>query len=107
MIGNIVKVIVDRPLGTFHPKHKDIFYTVNYGYIPGIITADGEEQEAYILGVDEPVKEFVGKVIAVIHRFDDVEEKWIVAPEGVSFTTEEIHRQVAFQERYFYTEIRM
>ena len=25
MIGNKVKVIIDRPLGTFHPKHKDIF----------------------------------------------------------------------------------
>ena len=56
MIGNIVRVIVDRPLGSRHPKHKDIIYTVNYGYIPGVIAPDGEEQDAYILGVNEPIR---------------------------------------------------
>ena len=107
MIGSTVRVIVDRPLGTFHPKHKDICYSVNYGYIPDVLAPDGEEQDAYILGVNKPVKEFVGKVIAIIHRFDDVEDKWVVAPEGASFTKDEIMRQVAFQEQYFRTEIRM
>ena len=107
MIGEIVKVIVDRPLGTFHPNHNDIYYTVNYGYIPGILAPDGEEQDAYILGVNQPVKEFTGKVIAIIHRFDDAEEKWVVAPEDISFTKDEIMGQVDFQERYFHTEIRM
>lgn len=107
MLGNIVKVIVDRPLGTYHPKHKDIYYSVNYGYVQGIIAPDGEEQDAYILGVSEPVEEFVGRVIAIIHRFDDVEEKWVVAPEGVSFTKDEIMKQVEFQEQYFHVEIIM
>ncbi len=96
MIGSIVKVIVDRPLGTYHPEHKDIYYSVNYGYIPDIVALDGEEQDAYILGVDEPIKEFVGKVIAIIHRIDDVEDKWVVVPENISFTKDEIIRQVAF-----------
>lgn len=107
MLGNIVKVIVDRPLGTYHPIHKDIYYSVNYGYVQGIIAPDGEEQDAYILGVNEPVEEFVGRVIAIIHRFDDVEEKWVVAPEGVPFTKDEIMRQVEFQEQYFHVEIIM
>ena len=107
MIGSIVKVIVDRPLGSYHPKHKDIYYSVNYGYIPGMIAPDGEEQDAYILGTNEPVKEFFGRVIAIIHRLDDVEDKWVVAPENASFTKEEIKAQVAFQEQYFQTEIRI
>ena len=107
MIGSIVKVIVDRPLGSVHPKHRDIYYAVNYGYVPGIIAPDGEEQDAYILGVDEPVSEFEGKVIAIIHRLDDVEDKWVVAPENTSFTKEEIMAQTAFQEQYFQTEIWM
>ena len=107
MIGNIVKVIVDRPLGSHHPKYKNMIYTVNYGYVPGIIAADGEEQDAYILGVNEPITEFTGKVIAVIHRFDDVEEKLIVVPNDASLTKEEIMRQVDFQERFFKIEIRM
>jgi inorganic pyrophosphatase len=107
MLGQTVKVIVDRALGTFHPNHKEIFYTVNYGYIPGIIAPDGEEQDAYILGVNEPVTEFTGKVIAIIHRLDDVEDKWVVAPEDMSFTADEILEKVSFQERFFRTEIEM
>ena len=107
MLGKIVKVIVDRPLGTHHPKHKDIYYSVNYGYIEGVMATDGEEQDAYILGINEPIKEFSGKVIAIIHRFDDTEEKWVVVPEGASFSKDEIMQQVNFQERFFKTEIRM
>ena len=107
MIGKKVKVIIDRPLGTYHPKHKDIFYSVNYGYIEGIIAPDGEEQDAYVLGVSEPVSEFTGKIIAIIKRLDDVEEKWVVAPENMTFTKDEIMKQVEFQEKYFKTEICM
>lgn len=107
MLGKIVTVTVDRPLGTYHPKHRDIYYPINYGYIEGIVAPDGEEQDAYILGVDEPVEQFTGKVIAIIHRFNDVEEKWVVAPEGQVFSKEEIWEQVKFQEQYFESEIRM
>lgn len=107
MIGSVVRVVVDRPLGTFHPKHKDIYYSVNYGYIPGVPAPDGEEQDAYILGIHQPVAEFIGRVIAIIHRFDDVEEKWVVAPENVCFTKDEIMKQISFQEQYFCTEVRM
>ena len=84
-----------------------MYYPINYGYVEGIIAADGEEQDAYILGVDEPVVEFVGKIIAIIHRFDDVEEKWVVAPENAMFSKEEIVEMVRFQEQYFQTEVRM
>ena len=107
MIGKMVNVVVDRPLGSRHPKHEDIVYPVNYGYIPGIMAPDGEEQDAYILGVDQPVEVFAGKVIAIIHRFDDVEEKWVVAPIDSICTKEEIMEQVAFQEQYFQIQIRM
>lgn len=60
-------------------------YPINYGYIEGIIAPDGEEQDAYIIGVDEPVKEFVGRIIAIIHRNNDIEEKWVVAPQNMLF----------------------
>ena len=107
MIGSIVKVVVDRPMGTYHPKHGDIFYPINYGYVPGVMASDGKEQDAYIIGVNEPVNEFEGKVIAIIHRFDDVEDKWVVAPIDRSFTEKQIMEQVSFQEQYFHTEVRM
>ena len=101
MIGKFVKVIIDRPIGSHHPNHREIIYPVNYGYIEGVMAADGEEQDAYVLGVHTAVKEFTGRVIAVIHRYDDVEEKWVVAPDGMNFTEEEIREQVNFQEQYF------
>lgn len=85
MVGDIVKVVVDRPLGSYHPKHKDMYYPINYGYIEGIIAPDGEEQDAYIIGVDEPVKEFAGRIIAIIHRNNDIEGKWVVAPQNMLF----------------------
>ena len=105
MIGRMVKVVIDRPLGSYHPKHKDIYYPVNYGYVEGVIAPDGEEQDAYVLGVDFPLKEFVGKIIAIIHRLDDVEDKWVVAPVNTTFTVEEIFDQVKFQEKFFKTKI--
>lgn len=107
IIGQTVKVIVDRPLGSYHPQHKDIYYPINYGYVEGILAPDGEEQDAYILGVDVAIKEFTGNIIAVIHRNDDIEEKWLVAPEGVLYTKEEILESVKFQEQYFQSEIQM
>ena len=104
LMGKHVHVVIDRPIGY---QHGEIIYPINYGYIPGMIAGDGEEQDAYILGVHEPVEEFVGRVIAIIHRFDDIEEKWVVAPENVFLTKDEIMKQVAFQEQYFHIEIRL
>lgn len=101
MIGTIVKVTIDRPLGSHHPRYRDIIYPINYGYIAGTMAADGEEQDAYVLGVNTAVKEFIGKVIAIIHRYDDIEEKLVVAPDGIDFSDEEIAKQVHFQEQYF------
>lgn len=105
MIGEVVKVIVDRPLGSHHPVHKDIFYSINYGYIEGVFAFDKEEQDAYILGVSEPIKEFVGVVIAIVVRRNDVESKWVVAPVGMNFSKEEISDMIRFQEKYFQSEI--
>ena len=105
MIGKIIEVTVDRPLGSVHPRYKELRYPVNYGYVKGIIGGDGEEQDVYILGVDCPVSSFVGRVVAVIHRLNDTEDKWVVAPEGISFAKDDIARLVEFQEKYFDIEI--
>ncbi len=102
-----VTVTVDRPLGAVHPSHADIRYPVNYGYIKGLTAGDGEAQDAYILGVSAPLCAFTGRRVAVIHRRDDEEDKWVVAPDGMLFTEKEIRNQTAFQERYFDTWIEM
>ena len=105
MSGSIVTVNVDRPLGSRHPKYPDLYYSVNYGYIEGTMAADGEEEDAYILGVNEPVNCFTGRVIAIIHRKNDNKHKWVVAPDGVTFTEEEILTMTHFQEQYFQSSV--
>lgn len=96
-----VTVKIDRPLGSYHPKHKDLYYPINYGYVEGVIAGDGEEQDAYILGVNEPLETFTGNIIAVIHRINDNENKWVIAKENTNYTVQEIEKQVQFQEKYF------
>lgn len=95
-----VTVKMDRPLGTKHPKHGFV-YEVNYGYIPNTISGDGEELDAYVLGVSEPMDEFTGICVAIIHRTDDDDDKLIVIPNGLTITDEEIESQTAFQEQWF------
>lgn len=106
MLDKTVKVIVDRPLGSKHPEYGYI-YPVNYGYVEGVFADDGEEQDVYILGTDEPLTEFEGKVIAIVHRLNDNEDKWVVAPNGVNLSADEIRKMLRFQEQYFESEIEM
>lgn len=99
-IGKVVNVKIDRPFGSNHPKHGFI-YPVNYGYVPNTISGDGEELDCYVLGVFEPVDEFSGKCIAVIHRTNDNDDKLIVVPDDKNYSDDAINALVEFQERFF------
>lgn len=99
-LGKNVSIVIDRKLGTKHPKHGFI-YMVNYGYVPNTISGDGEELDAYLLGVFEPVDEFIGKVIAVIHRTNDDDDKLVVVPDDRKYSDDEIRALTEFQEQYF------
>lgn len=101
MIGKEVTVYVDRPLGSKHPKYDDIIYKANYGYIKEFIAPDGEYQDAYILGVDRPLKDFTGVVYCIINRTNDIEDKLIVVDRNETFSDEEIENMIAFQEKFF------
>lgn len=99
-----IKVKIDRPLGSIHPKHGFI-YPVNYGFVPDTISGDGEELDCYVLGVFEPLNEFTGKCIAIIHRINDNDDKLIIVPENRNFSNKEIEILIEFQERFFKHEI--
>lgn len=99
-LNKTVNVKIDRPLGSKHPQYGFI-YPVNYGFIPNTISGDGEELDCYILGVSEPLKEFTGKCIAIVHRINDDDDKLIVVPKNMSFDIEEIEEQIQFQEQFF------
>ena len=105
-LGQTVRVIIDRPIKFHHVTngvHLD--YTVNYGFLPGVIGGDGEEQDVYILGVSEPLSAFTGRIIGVVRRSDDNEDKFVAAPEGMVFTAEQIGREIHFVEKYFDSRI--
>lgn len=95
-----VTVKIDRPLHSLHPKHGFV-YELNYGFVPNTISGDGEELDAYVLGVDTPLETFSGRCIGLIRRTDDDDDKLIIAPIGQSFCDEDIERLTAFQEKWF------
>ena len=99
-LGKEVTIEIDRPLGTRHPKH-GFMYMINYGYIPNTISGDGEELDAYVLGIDTPLATFSGKCVAIIHRTNDNDDKLIVVPDGQNPTNEYIEQKTAFQEQWF------
>lgn len=99
-IGKKVNVIVDRKLGSKHPNWGFI-YPTNYGYIPNTVSGDGEELDAYILGVFEPLDTFEGICIAVIHRLNENDDKLVVVPKETNYTNEQIDCLTEFQERFF------
>ena len=95
---------IDRPLGSLHPEHR-FEYTLNYGFIPGSVAPDGEELDAYILGVTSPLTNFTGNCIAVIHRHNDQDDKLVIVPSGMDFSDEEIRKATQFQEQFFTSSI--
>ncbi|MDD5711048.1 MAG: inorganic diphosphatase, partial [Candidatus Colwellbacteria bacterium] len=100
-----VSVRVDRPLGSKHPKF-DWSYKLNYGFVPGTAAPDGEEIDAYIVGIDGPIETFTGKCIAIIHRTNDDDDKLVVVPDTkLSLTDDEIRAATYFQEQFFTSEI--
>ena len=99
-LGKVVKIKMDRPFGSSHPKHGFI-YPVNYGYVPDTISGDGEELDAYLLGIFKPIDEFEGKCIAIIHRTNDNDDKLVVVPKGKNYSNDAIEALVEFQEQYF------
>ena len=105
IIGKMVHGKIDRPLGSVHPVYHNIVYPINYGYVENVFADDGEEQDVYVLGTQKPLESFEGKVIAIYHRINDNEDKWVVALDGKSYTDKEILDAIYFQEQYFRGEL--
>ena len=101
-LGQTVTIDIDRPIGYIHHKgEKTLVYPINYGYIPGVLGGDGEELDVFLMGVDHPVQTYTGVIIGIVYRADDVEDKLVMAPEGMDFSAEEMTKAVYFQEKYY------
>ena len=99
-----VRIVIDRPLGSLHPEH-GFLYLANYGFVPGTHASDGEELDAYVLGIFDPLAEFEGRCIAVIHRLDDDDDKLVLTPAGKEYSDDQIRALTEFQERFFVSVI--
>ncbi len=99
-LGKEVTVKIDRQLGSRHPKH-GFMYMLNYGFIPNTISGDGEELDAYLVGEFEPVEESKGKVIAIIHRTNDDDDKLVVSKDSKEYSDDAIRAMTEFQEQFF------
>ena len=90
-LGKVVDIEIDRPIGYVHKKKNyDLVYPINYGYIPGVLGGDDEELDVYLMGVDEPVSAYTCRIVGIVYRRNDVEDKLIAAPVDKRYTAEEI-----------------
>ncbi|MGT2935370.1 inorganic diphosphatase [Streptococcus castoreus] len=101
------EAIVDRPIG--YQDQYGNHYPINYGYIPNRLAGDGEEQDVYIISqqVNQPLQNFQGELVAIIHREDDVEDKWVLTSPNEQITIETIQLQTYFLEQYFTSTIEL
>ena len=106
-LGKTVSIEIDRPVGYVHHKgEKTLTYPINSGYIPHVLGGDGEELDVFLFGVSEAVSEYTGRIVGIVYRADDVEDKLIMAPDGQRPTAAEMARAVYFQEKYYKTTVR-
>ena len=90
MSKELVTVKVDHQLGSTDDDNPSIVYPINYGYVDRGDYSEINRQYVYIVGVDVAVDEFTGQLIAVARRRDDSDRIWIVAPENICFTKQQL-----------------
>ena len=81
----------------------NIGFGPNPGEVMDVMDAYGKPQKAYILGINKPIEEFSGRLIAIIHRLNDVKNNWVIADKY--YSKEEIYEKVKSIEQYFKVEI--
>ena len=96
VIGTTVSGSMDRNILSRHSRYPDMIYPVKYGFVGGAVANGGEAQYAYVLGANEPIESFEGMVIAVYHRIDDMEGKWVLCLAAPTTLTRRYCRRFAF-----------
>ncbi len=97
MLGKFVKVRVTSPMHSFNTRF-GFKYKLNYGIIEGGKTRKNSAQYAYIMGINHPVRNFDGRVIAVVRRYSGKGVVWVVAPKSTRFIVNDIKEAIDFAE---------
>lgn len=97
MIGKFVKVRVTSPMNSIN-KRFGYKYKLNYGIIESNKAQKNVVQGAYIMGINHPVRNFDGRVIAAVKRFSGKGIVWVVAPKSMRFINNDIKKAIDFAE---------
>ena len=97
MLGKYVRVRVTAPMYSDN-KRFGYEYKLNYGVIENGQRNRFGNQGAYIMGISHPVRNFDGRVIAVIRRHGGKGVVWVVAPKSTRFIINDVKEAVSFAE---------
>lgn len=101
-LGKIATVIIERQYGSYHPTISDVRLPYNFGYVKQDFTVeDMQLQDAYVVGIEEPVDQFTGEVIGIIYHKQDEKSRWIVAPRGAILSHDKIIQWIGLEEQYY------
>ena len=42
-------IVIDRPKGSPHPRYPEVIYPLDYGYLEGTISADGDGTDVWLV----------------------------------------------------------
>ncbi len=94
MLGKLIRVCVTEPVGT--PLEGGGQYTLNHGKPIGKLNISTPVSGVVILGIDNPVKNFDGRVVGILRFKDNGEEKLIASPKSKKYINWEIERAISF-----------
>ena len=97
MLGKFVKVRVTSPMNSFN-KRFGYKYKLNYGIIESSRPQKNTVQGAYIMGINHPVRNFDGRVIATVKRYGGKGIVWVVAPKSTRYINHDIKKAINFAE---------
>lgn len=97
MLGRFVKVRVTSPMYSYNNRF-GFKYKLNYGIIEDHKTRKNTVQCAYIMGINHPVRNFDGRVIAIVRRNGGKGVVWVVAPKSTRFIVNDIKAAIDFAE---------
>ncbi len=94
MLGKLVRVCITDPVGSPLPNGNT--YKLNHGKPIGKFKASTPISGVLILGIDNPVKHFDGRVVAILKFRDNGEQKLIASPKSKRYINWEIDSLVKF-----------
>lgn len=83
MLGKYVRVKIEHPINS--TNEAGYTYPLNFGTVYNF-----ENQDAFIMGIHHPVRNFDGRVIAVLSDRKNKRYIWIVAPKSTRFIVNDI-----------------